>query len=140
MRVFVTGASGWIGSAVCEELLAHKHEVVGLARTEESAAALAGRGITPHAGSLDDPEGLAAALTKTAQRRGIAGYVGDGSSRWAAVHRSDAASMVRLALEKAPAGSRVHAVAEEGIRSRDIAAAIGNFLGLPAVSVAADDV
>ncbi len=48
--------------------------------------------------------------------------------------------MVRLALENAPAGSRMHAVGEEGIPSRDIAAAIGGFLGLPTVSVAANDV
>jgi nucleoside-diphosphate-sugar epimerase len=249
MRLFITGASGWIGSAVSDELLAHGHEVVGLARSPESAAALTARGITPHAGSLDDPAGLSAAaaaadgvihlafkhdftdyegagrsehhavqamldalagsdrpfllasgmasrvtgrplterdpspfrgvdsmrggsenlaldyaekgvrtvalrfaptvhgmrdhgfvatLTKIAHEQGAAGYIDDGSSRWAAVHRGDAARMVRLALEKAPAGSRVHAVAEEGIPSRDIAAAIGTFLGLPTVSVAPD--
>jgi nucleoside-diphosphate-sugar epimerase len=55
------------------------------------------------------------------------------------VHRSDAAGLVRLALESAPAGSRVHAVAEEGIASREIAQAIGDHLGVPAVSVAPDD-
>jgi nucleoside-diphosphate-sugar epimerase len=55
------------------------------------------------------------------------------------VHRSDAAQLVRLALETAPAGSRVHAVAEEGILSRDIAAAIGTYLGLPTVSVTPAD-
>jgi nucleoside-diphosphate-sugar epimerase len=251
MRVFVTGASGWIGSAVSAELLAHGHQVVGLARSPESAAALTAAGITPHAGSLDDPAGLAAAaatadgvihlafkhdfsvyagagrsehlavqamldalagsdrpfllasglasgvtgrplteddpspfygidsmrggsenlaldyadkgvravalrfaptvhgmrdhgftatLTKIAQERGAAGYAGDGGSRWAAVHRDDAASLVRLALEKAPAGSRVHAVGEEGIPSRDIAAAIGDSLGLPTVSVPTEDI
>jgi nucleoside-diphosphate-sugar epimerase len=251
MRIFVTGASGWIGAAVSKELLASGHEVVGLARSEQSAAALAAAGITPHHGSLDDPSGLAAAaaasdgvihlafkhdftdyagagrsehlavqamldalagsdrpfllasglasgisgrplteddpspfhgidsmrggsenlaldyadkgvrtvalrfaptvhgmrdhgftatLTKIAQEKGAAGYAGDGSTRWAAVHRDDAASMTRLALEKAPAGSRVHAVAEQGIPSRDIAAAIGDFLHLPTVSVPATGV
>jgi nucleoside-diphosphate-sugar epimerase len=250
MRIFITGASGWIGSAVSKELIAHGYEVVGLARSAKSAAALAAAGITPHEGSLEDWPGLAAAaaasdgvihlafnhdfvnyaeagrlehlavrgmldalagsdrpfliasglasevtgrplteddpspfhgidsmrggsenlaldyadkgvrsvalrfaptvhgmrdhgftatLTKIAQEKRAAGYVGDGSSRWAAVHRDDAAGMVRLALEKAEAGSRVHAVAEEGIRSRDIAAAIGDFLGVSAVAVPAAD-
>ena len=250
MRVFVTGASGWIGSAVTRELLAHDHEVVGLARSEESAAAIAAAGATPLRGSLDDPAGLARAageadgvihlafkhdfsdfagagrsehlattamlealagserpfllasglatgvtgraateddpspfhgidsmrggsenlaldhasrgvrpvalrfsptvhgthdhgftarLTEVARERGFAAYIGDGSTRWAAVHRDDAARMTRLALEKAPAGARVHAVAEEGIASRDIATAIGDFLGLPTRSVSPED-
>jgi nucleoside-diphosphate-sugar epimerase len=249
MRVFITGASGWIGSAVTDELLANGHEVVGLARSDESAAALEAKGATAHRGSLDDLDSLAAGaaatdgvihlafkhdfddyvnagrsehaavrrmldaiegsgrpfliasglasgvtgrplteddpspfhgadsmrggsenlalgyaergvrpvalrfaptvhgtgdhgftamLAKVAKNRGAAGYVGDGSTRWAAVHRSDAARLVRLALEKAPAGSRMHAVAEEGIPSRDIAAALGAYLGLPTVSVAPD--
>lgn len=249
MRVFITGASGWIGSAVTDELLAHGYEVLGLARSDESAAALEAKGATAHRGSLDDLDSLAsgaaaadgvihlafkhdfsdfagagrsehaavrrmldtiegsgqpfliasglaaavtgravteddpspfhgiesmrggsenlaleyadrgvrpvalrfaptvhgtgdhgftAVLTKIAKDHGAAAYVGDGSTRWAAVHRSDAARLVRLALEKAPAGSRVHAVAEEGIPSRDIAAAIGRYLDLPTISVAPD--
>ncbi|OHV33845.1 MULTISPECIES: SDR family oxidoreductase [Pseudofrankia] len=246
MRVFVTGASGWIGSAVTDELLAHGYDVVGLARSDESAAALAAKGATAHRGGLDDLDSLAsgaeaadgvihlafnhdfadyagagrtehaavqrmldtlkgsdrpfllasglasgaigrplteddaspfrgadsmrggsenlaldfadrgvrtvalrfsptvhgmgdhgftATLTRIAKEAGVAGYIGDGATRWAAVHRSDAARLVRLALEKAPAGSRVHAVAEGGIPSRDIAAAIGDYLGLPTASV-----
>ncbi|WP_163511142.1 SDR family oxidoreductase [Fodinicola acaciae] len=250
MRVFVTGASGWIGSAVTDELLTNGHQVAGLARSDQAAAALAAKGATPHRGDLDDLDGLAAAtaeadavihlafkhdfsdfagagrsehaavrrmldelkgsdrpfliasglaagdlgrplteddpspfrgvdsmrggsenlaldyadlgvrsvalrfspsvhgmgdhgfvsvLTKVAKDRGAAGQVGDGSHRWAAVHRSDAARLVRLALEKAPAGTRVHAVAEEGVPTRDIAAAIGDFLGVPTTSVAPQD-
>lgn len=250
MRVFVTGASGWIGSAVTDELLAHEYEVVGLARSDRAAAALEAKGAKAHRGDLDDPDSLASAaaaadgvihlafkhdfsdyagagrsenaavqrmldtvegsgrpfliasglalgitdrplteddpsphhgadsmrggsenlaleyadrgvrpvalrfaatvhgmgdhgfvatLTKIAKERGVAGYIGDGSTRWPAVHRGDAARMVRLALEKAPAGSRVHAVAEAGLPSRDIAAAIGDYLGLPAVSIAPED-
>ena len=251
MRVFVTGASGWIGSAVTDELLAHDHEVVGLARSDRSAAALEAKGALAFRGSLDDPDGLAIAakeadgvihlafkhdfddyaasgrtehaavqsmldvlagsdrpfllasglasgvtgrllteddaspfhgsesmrggsenlaldyadrgvrsvalrfsptvhgmgdhgftaeLTRIARERGAAGYVADGSTGWAAVHRSDAARLVRRALESSPAGSRVHAVGEEGLASRDIAGAVGDFLGVPAVSVAPDEV
>ena len=250
MRVFVTGASGWIGSAVTDELLAHDHKVIGLARSDDAAAALEAKGVTAHRGSLDDLDSLASAaaaadgvihlafkhdftdfagagrsehaavqrmldtlkgsarpfllasglasdvtgrplteddtsphngadsmrggsenlalsyadhgvrpvalrfaptvhgkgdhgftaiLTKIANERGAAGYIDDGSTRWAAVHRSDAARMVRLALDKAPAGARMHAVAEQGLRSRDIAAAIGDYLGLPTVPVARGD-
>jgi nucleoside-diphosphate-sugar epimerase len=250
MRVFVTGASGWIGSAVTDELLANGYKVVGLARSDDAAAALEAKGAHVHRGSLDDPDGLAAAarasdgvvhlafnhdfsdyagagrtehaavarmldalagsdrpfllasglaspgvgrplteedpspfhgadslrggsenlaleaadrgirpvalrfsptvhgmgdhgftsvLAKIAKERGVAGYIGDGSTRWAAVHRSDAARLVRLALEKASAGARVHAVAEAGLPSRDIAAALGDYLGLPTGSVAPAD-
>jgi nucleoside-diphosphate-sugar epimerase len=245
MRVFVTGASGWIGSAVTDELLSHGHEVVGLARSDQAAAVLTAKGATAHRGSLDDADGLAAAaaaadgvihlafkhdftdyagagrtehtavrrmldavagtgrpfllasglagaahgplteddpsphhgpesmrggsenlalsyadrgvrpvavrfsptvhgtsdhgftaaLVRIARDHGAAGYLGDGTNRWAAVHRSDAARLVWLALEKAPAGARVHAVAEGGIPTRDIAAAIGDHLGVPTVSV-----
>jgi nucleoside-diphosphate-sugar epimerase len=55
------------------------------------------------------------------------------------VHRSDAARLVRLGLEQAPAGSRLHAVAEEGIPTREIAEAIGEALDVPVTSVAPDD-
>ncbi len=250
MRIFVTGASGWIGSAVTDELLAHGHQVLGLARSDESAAAIEAKGAAAHRGGLDDLDSLAAGaaaadgvihlafkhdfndyagagrtenaavqtmldklegsgrpfliasgmasgdaakplteqdaspfygvdsmrggsenlalsyaergirpvalrfaptvhgmgdhgfiawLTQIAKERGAAAYIGDGSTAWAAVHRSDAARMVRLALEKAPAGSRAHASAEEALPSRDIAAAIGDYLGLPTVSVAPQD-
>lgn len=250
MRVFVTGASGWIGSAVTDELLAHGHDVIGLARSDESAAAVQAKGAVAHRGSLQDPDGLAKAaqeadgvvhlafvhdfndyaaagraehaavqamlgalegsdrpfllasglasanigrplteedaspfrgpdsmrggsenlaldyadrgvrsvalrfaptvhgmhdhgftaqLIRIAREHGVAGYVGDGSTRWAAVHRSDAARLVRLALDRAPAGSRVHAVAEEGLLSRDLATAIGDHLAVPTVSVAPEE-
>ena len=83
--------------------------------------------------------GFTAELTRVARERGVAAYVGDGSARWSAVHRSDAARLVRLALDRAPAGARVHAVAEEGLATRDIAAALGDALGVPPSSVAPDD-
>ena len=62
---------------------------------------------------------------------GIAAYIGDGQNRWPAVHRSDAARLVRLGLESAPAGSVLHAVAEEGVATQDMASAIGLRFDLP---------
>ena len=251
MRVFVTGASGWIGSATVEELLGAGHEVVGLARSDDAAASVASRGATVLRGDLDDLDalrrgardaeavvhlankhdwsnptesnraeraavetlvealagtdrpfvlaagvaglaqgrpgsetdpspavgpdsprggaenlaldhvargvrtisarfaptvhgtgdhGFVAHLTATARRHGVSAYVGDGSAAWSAVHRSDAARLVRLGLEQAPAGSVLHAVAEEAIPTREIAEAIGAAVGVPAVSIAPDDV
>src|ERR1700759_3948383 len=58
MRVFVTGASGHIASAVIPELLSHGHEVVGLARSDASAAAVSALGAAGRRGDLDDLAGL----------------------------------------------------------------------------------
>jgi nucleoside-diphosphate-sugar epimerase len=251
MRVFVTGASGWIGSATVDELLAAGHEVTGLARSDASAAALQAKGAHVRRGDLDDlasiqagaqdaeavihlankhdwadqagtiaaeraavqtigdalagtgrpflfasgvagltkgrpaseddaspffgpdsprggsenlafefagrgvrsvalrfsptvhgarDHGFIAVIAAVAREKGVSGYPGTGTNRWAAVHRSDAAHLVALGLTKAPAGARLHAVAEEGIASRDIAEAIGRSLGLPVTSIAPDDV
>jgi nucleoside-diphosphate-sugar epimerase len=80
-----------------------------------------------------------ATLVGIARQRGAAGYVGEGTNRWPAVHRSDAARLARLAVEAAPAGSVLHAVADEGVPFREIAQAIGRHLGIPTVSVAPAD-
>jgi nucleoside-diphosphate-sugar epimerase len=258
MRIFVTGASGWIGSAVVPELLSAGHDVVGLARSEASAQRLEAAGAMVQQGDVNNPDGLAkaaaesdgvihlafqheeawsgnfaaaaaadrraveamgdaladsdrplvlasgmlgltagrmateddglvpsaevranpagrrtatallalslagtgvrssvlrfpptvhgdgdhgfvATLVGVARQRGVAGYVGDGTNRWPAVHRSDAARLARLAVEAAPAGSVLHAVADEGVPFREIAEAMGRHLGLPTASVAPAD-
>ncbi|GAB3409441.1 SDR family oxidoreductase [Schumannella luteola] len=250
MKVFVTGASGWIGSAVTDELVANGHEVVGLVRSDAAAERVRTAGAEPLLGGLDDldslrrgaeqaeavvhlankhdwsnpaesnraervavetlvdvlagsdrrfalasgtafwpgkvvtendavpfsgPEaprggtealaldavdrgvhsialrfaptvhgeggehGFIPQIVAAARRNGVAGYVGDGSARWSAVHRRDAATAVRLALGAAPAGFRAHVVGEQEVATRDIAAAIAESLGLPTASVDPDD-
>ena len=64
MKIFVTGASGWIGSALVPELLGAGHDVVGLARSDASAQRLEEAGARVHRGELEDPEGLAKAATE----------------------------------------------------------------------------
>jgi nucleoside-diphosphate-sugar epimerase len=79
------------------------------------------------------------ALIDIARRTGLSTYVGDGTNRWAAVHRLDAVNLFRLALERAEAGMRLHGAAEQGIQMRTIAEAIGAGLGLPVRSIRADE-
>lgn len=260
MRVFVTGASGWIGTAVVDELVGAGHEVVGLARSDDAAATITAAGARVHRGALDDLDGLRSAasasdgvihlafkhdlaftgdfqgaadadrsaveafadalagtdrplviasgtlgvapgrvateldghdddpalaalgggprargataefvlslasrgvrssvmrlpptnhgdgdhgfvatLVAVARDKGVSGYIGDGSNRWPAVHRLDSARLFRLALEKAPAGSTLHAVADEDVPVRSIADVIGHHLSVPVVSISPDD-
>ena len=85
----------------------------------------------------DDRNGFVPLLIKTAQKKKEAAYIGDGTNRWGAVHKEDAARLYRLVLEKGVAGSAYHAVAEEGIAFREIAQWIGSELGVPVVSKSA---
>jgi nucleoside-diphosphate-sugar epimerase len=257
LRVFVTGASGWIGSVVVPELIGAGHEVIGLARSEASAAALAAVGAKVQQGTLDDldilwsaasesdgvihlafkhdlafsgdfegaldanrraldtfaealagsdrplvvasgvlglapgrvateqdgrdPEGaqgggaaarlaaeqavlaftskgvrssavrisptchgegdngFMAFLVGIARAKAVSGYLGDGTNRWPAVHRLDTAQLFRLALERAPAGSALHAVGEEGVPIREVAEVIGRHLDLPVTAISPED-
>ncbi|MBQ0854884.1 SDR family oxidoreductase [Streptomyces sp. BH-SS-21] len=115
--------------------------VGGRGRTVDAILGLAARGVRSTAVRLPrtvhhrGAGGFAGLLTETARRTGVSGYPGDGTQRWPAVHALDAAALFRLALERGPAGSAWHAVADEGDRVRDIAEVIGRRLGLPVESV-----
>lgn len=252
MRVFVTGATGFIGSAVVRELLGAGHHVVGLARSDKSAEALAAAGVEVHRGNLHDLDSLTAgaeawegvihtafntdfnnfdettnfidtaetdrraietlgealagtnrplvvtsgtallrpgrlameedpldsqsfaalrirseetalsfaqrgvrvsvvrpplsvhgkgdhgfipALIHLAKTKGVSAYSGNGSNRWSAVHLLDLAHLFRLALEKAPAGARLHGVGEEAIPFQNIANVIGQRLEVPVKAI-----
>lgn len=249
MRIFLTGATGFIGSALVPELIKAGHEVIGMTRSDAGAQALVDAGAEVHRGTLEDPEslrsgaakadgvihtafdhdfsrfvancekdkhaiaalgsalagsdrpliitsgtgmgsgehgqlatedvfntshpnpriaselagnalleaginvsvmrlpqvhnpfkqGLITPLVAIAREKGVSAYVGEGRNRWPAGHVSDAARLYRLALEKSEPGARYHAVGEEGISSREIAEALGRGLGLPTVSIAAEE-
>jgi nucleoside-diphosphate-sugar epimerase len=85
-----------------------------------------------------DQHGFIPMLVAAAREHGFAAYIGDGAARWPGVHTLDAATLYRLALESAPAGSRLHAAADDGVPFRSIAEAIGRGLGLPAKSIPAE--
>lgn len=110
--------------------------------SEALSLAVAARGVrasimrlAPMVHSELDLYGFVPMFVAAARKNGFSAYVGDGAARWPAVHTLDAARLYRLALESAPAGSRLHAAADEGIAFRRIAEAIGRGLGVPAKSV-----
>lgn len=86
-----------------------------------------------------EDHGFIPMLIDTARKTGVSAYVGDGTNRWPAVHRLDAAVLFRLALEKAPAGSVLHGVAESGVTIRSVAETIARALGLPTVSLTPEE-
>jgi len=160
MRVFVTGATGFVGSPVVQDLFAHGYEVVGLARSDKSAAALERVGVGVVRGTTEDLDVL---RTAAADTDGVihTAYIHDFSPtanpmRFAEIDRDAiaafgealagtgmplvvAAGLYRLALEQAPAGTLLNAVGDEAVPFKDVAAAIGRSLNLPVKSVSAEE-
>ena len=129
----------WVPGRVATEAdpLPTEGPVAGRARSVTALLELASQGLRgmavrmPRTVHNQGSGGFAGLLTEAARRSGVAGYPGDGTQRWPAVHALDAAVLFRLVLESAPAGTSWHAVADEGDTVRDIAAVIGRRLGLP---------
>ncbi|WP_432161292.1 SDR family oxidoreductase [Streptomyces sp. NRRL F-5630] len=143
--VTVSGTPFVAGRAATEEdPVPTDGPVGGRGRSVERALALAAQGVRsssvrlPRTVHHDGQGGFTGILTEAARRSGVAGYPGDGAQRWPAVHALDAAVLFRLALEKAPAGTAWHAVADEGVAVRDMAEVIGERLGLPVEAVPAE--
>jgi nucleoside-diphosphate-sugar epimerase len=113
--------------------------------SEEAAESVLARGVSVSVIRLPqvhDPykQGLITPLIAVARQKGVSAYVGEGTNRWPAAHRLDAAALYRLALEKAVAGARYNAVGEEGISLREIAESIGRGLKIPVVSVSPEKI
>jgi nucleoside-diphosphate-sugar epimerase len=121
-------------------------EGIPVASRENDVIAFADQGVrasvvrfAPVVHSELDREGFVPALIRFAKQKGSAAYVGDGSNRWPAVNTYDGATLLRLAVESAPAGTRLHGVAESGIAFKKIAETIGKNLRLPVTSVTPDE-
>lgn len=109
---------------------------------ENYTISLAGQGVrssvvrlAPMVHSDLDHHGFTHALIDFARENGVAAYTGDGSNRWPAANTYDIGVLYRLAVEKAPAGSRLHGVADTGITRRVIAETIAGKLGVEAPSI-----
>jgi nucleoside-diphosphate-sugar epimerase len=142
-RLIITSGTGAIGagrSATEEDSQPSGPNAVPRVASEEAADAVAGRGARvctvrlPPTVHGDGDHGFVPMLIAIARQKGVAAYVGEGATRWAAVHRLDAAHLYRLAIEKGATGARYHGVAEEGVPFREIAAVIGRKLNVPVVS------
>jgi nucleoside-diphosphate-sugar epimerase len=119
-------------------------KVVPRAASEEAAASVADRGVRVAIVRLPQvhdtlKQGLITYAIQVAREKGVSAYVGEGLNRWPAAHVLDAAHLYRLALEKTTTNTRYHAVAEEGVRVRDIAEVIARGLKVPVVSIAPEE-
>ena len=145
--LIVTSGTGMIstpGRAATEEDPPAPSSLVPRAASEEAAAALAAQGVNASVMRLPqvhdtEKQGLVTYAIAVAREKGVSAYVGDGRNRWPAAHVSDTAPLYRLALQKAQPGARYHAVAEEGVATRDIAETVAKRLGIPAVSISPED-
>ena len=140
--VTVSGTPWVLGSVSTEaDSLPTGGPVGGRSRTVAAILGLSSQGVRsvavrmPRTVHNEGRGGFAGLLTDIARRSGVSGYPGDGAQRWPAVHALDAAVLFRLALERVPAGTSWHAVADEGDAVRDIASVIGRRLGLPVESL-----
>jgi len=145
--IVVASGTPWIAGRASTETdpPAMEGPVGGRGRAVQALLGLASRGVRsvavriPRTAHDRGNGGFAGVLATTARRTGVAGYPGDGTQRWPAVHARDAAVLFRLALESAPAGTSWHAVDEEGVAVRDIADVIGRRLGLPVQPVSPEE-
>jgi nucleoside-diphosphate-sugar epimerase len=108
--------------------------------SEEAGASVAQRGVNVSVMRLPQvhdtvKQGLVTSAVRVARENGVSAYIGEGLNRWPAAHVLDVALLYRLVIEKQEAGSRYHAVAEEGIPMREIADVIGEGLKVPVVSI-----
>jgi nucleoside-diphosphate-sugar epimerase len=137
-------ASAGPGHAASEDAPRVSSQVIPRGATEEAGAAVAARGVRVAVVRLPQvhdtvKQGLVTYAIQMAREKGLSAYVGDGSNRWPAAHRSDVARLYKLALEKNAAGVVYHAVAEEGVTVKEMAEVIGKGLKVPVVSLAPEE-
>jgi nucleoside-diphosphate-sugar epimerase len=112
--------------------------------SEVAGASVAERGVNVSVVRLPQvhdtvKQGLISYVVQVAHEKGASAYIGEGLNRWPAAHVLDVAHLYRLALERHEAGSRYHAVAEEGISMREIAEVIGRGLNVPVFSLSPEE-
>jgi nucleoside-diphosphate-sugar epimerase len=143
--VIVSGTAGLSPGHLATEQTIPASDAIGRHAVEETAVSFAGAGVRPAVVRFPPTvhgrgdHGFIARLIDIARKEGVSGYPGDGLNRWPAVHRLDAAHLLRLAVESSPAGARLHGVGEEGIPVRDIAEVIGLGLDLPVAAIPPDE-